>query len=268
MNKTIFLMAFAMIFLMGSVSADLLVVSTPDRAVMLDAWAEDLYSYPAVNFTNLTNIYDDNINTFSYIIGDGIQDQEFRGNLLELYYDVPENTNLSESYAQITDNCQTFNISLANATLNGTQIKVGVEVLIYLGGTDYEGGIYTYIFTETDFNGEQQDFGKFLSSNEFCQTLTTDLDEVENGTRVYDVTVFFSYTPTVAEETNEGNLIQGTGQTYEVLKSSGSGLGIFIGYMTAVLPVLLIGVGFAFIIFLVGVGIVSAIKSVINKVNK
>lgn len=77
----------------------------------------------------------------------------------------------------------------------------------------------------------------------------------------------YTYTTISAVVDSEGNLIQGSGNLYATMKSSGAGLGKFLGYLTSTLPILLLGIGFVGIIVLVGVGLVSGIKNLMNKLK-
>ena len=57
--------------------------------------------------------------------------------------------------------------------------------------------------------------------------------------------------------------IRGTGELFEILRSSGAGLGIFIQIMGFVLPPIILGILFVGIIVMIG----FAIANVINKVR-
>lgn len=59
--------------------------------------------------------------------------------------------------------------------------------------------------------------------------------------------------------------IQGTGELFEILQSSGAGLGTFIQFMGVALPTLILGIMFVGIIVLIGFAIVTVINNVMLK---
>jgi len=87
------------------------------------------------------------------------------------------------------------------------------------------------------------------------------------GTNVYPTLQVFGLLPEAPVEetiTEEGNFIQGQGNIYAVMKSSGAGLGKFIQYMSLTLPFLVIGLMIVGIIIVIGL----AIKSIIVNNSK
>jgi len=104
----------------------------------------------------------------------------------------------------------------------------------------------------------------FVGYSESCDDLNTDgfCDtpfDILNDTTLYDYLVYSDEYTLIVEEEEIESSVQDTA-LYQVMASSGAGLGVFIQFMASSLPVLLIVLAMVGIIVIVGLGIAKIIK--------
>lgn len=179
---------------------------------------------------------------------------------ITFYYFPPEVQATSISPINDTDVSSlivnyTANISCSMGCRNSTLYFKNSTGTIYSVFTDLTGINQTLLGTEVNLSSYASNGNYVWYYDIYDTTPITNLSEE----RTIIINITFPAVPV------QDNLIKGSGDIYDFSKSSGAGLGLFLGYMALALPLFLIGLAVVGIFVAVGYALSSVIRKFIIK---